>query len=125
MMTLNRSFLFVDKGLQEHLLALVRASGVPHAIEADGTLLYASADEHVIENELICSIRDQVFPEWGVFTLEGDEMPRPQTTARYRAHMKQYGIPFVEEVVDGFVWFLVSQDQDCFEWRVPDSDKAE
>jgi hypothetical protein len=104
---------------------LVRASGVPYAIEAGGTLLYASADENVIENELICSIRDRVFPEWKVFTLEGDEMSRPQTTARYRAYMKQHGIPFVEEVVDGFIWFLIPQDQDSFEWGVPDSDEPD
>ena len=122
---MNRSFRFVDECLQDDLLALVRASGVPHAIEPDGTLLYASADEEVIENDLICSIRDRVFSEWGVFTLEGDETRRPRTTARYRAHMLEQEIPFVEEIADRFVWFLVRHDQDSFEWTIPWGDEAE
>ena len=56
----------------------------------------------MIENELICSIRDRVFPEWGVFTLEGDEAHRPRATARCRAYMTQHRIPFAEGIVDGF-----------------------
>jgi hypothetical protein len=55
-------------------------------------------DADLVENELICSVRDQVFPNWHVFTLEGGETPRPQTTAQYRAYMAEHGIPFAEEV---------------------------
>lgn len=116
----DRSFRFVDARLQGDLLALVRASAAPHAVEADGTLRYAAADEELVENELICSVRNQVFPDWKVFTLEGDETPRPRTTARYRAHMAEHGIPFVEELADEFAWFLIPDEHDSFAWDVQD-----
>jgi hypothetical protein len=123
MRSLDRSFRFVDGGLQADLLALVRESGAPHAVDDNGTLRYASGDEDLIGNELICSIRRRVFPEWGIFTLEGDETHRPRTTARYRAYMVEHRIPFTEEVADGFVWFLLPEGYDSFEWDIPDGDE--
>src|SRR4051794_23011286 len=97
----ERSFRFVDDALQGDLLALVRRSGVIHSVDEDGTLRYASGDEEVVGNELICSIRNCLFQTWSIFTLEGDETPRPKVTAAYRAYMSQHGIPFAEEIIDG------------------------
>jgi hypothetical protein len=122
MKSLDRSFRFVDGGLQADLLARVRSSGALHAVDADGTLRYASLEAELVENELICSVREQVFPDWHLFTLEGDETPRPRTMALYRAYMVEHGIPFAEEVADGSVWFLLPQGYDSFEWDIPDDD---
>src|SRR4051794_40200216 len=117
---LDRSFRFVDGHLQDDLLALVRGSDVLHSVEEDRTLRYASADAEMVENELICSVRDRLFPQWGVFTLEGDETPRPKVTAAYRAYMSQHAIPFAEEIHDGFTGFLTPEGVDSFEWGIPD-----
>lgn len=124
-MTLTRSFRFVDERLQRDLLALVRSSGVAHTVDASGALSYSSTDGPLIENELICEIRDRVFPDWGHFTLEGCETRRPQTTARYRTYMTEQGIPFVEEVIDGYVWFVVPEEHDSFAWPVPFDEEAD
>jgi hypothetical protein len=123
--SLDRSFRFVDGALQTDLLARVGASGARHAVGDDGTLRYASVDEELVGNELICAVRTGVFPEWGVFTLEGDETTRPRITARYRAYMVEHRIPFVEEVVDGFVWFLLPDGYDSFEWGIADGEEDE
>ena len=120
----ERSFKFADERLQQELLDLVRASAVPHTVDPDGTLGYAFAGDVFVGNELICSIRDKVFPEWHVFTLEGDELHRPRTTARYRAYMRERGVPFVEEVDDGFTWFLIPEGYDSFEWDIPWGEEA-
>jgi hypothetical protein len=125
MATRDRSFRFEDGDLQGCLLALVRGSGVPHAVDADGTLRYASADVDVIENDLICAIRNRVFPGWSVFTLEGDATPHPRATAQYREYMTRHAIPFVEEVADGFIWFLLPNGQDSHAWAIPYCAEAE
>jgi hypothetical protein len=115
----DRSFRFADEGLQAELLGLVKASGVPHDVTADATLRYPSADTEFIENELICSIRDRLFPEWGIFTLEGDDTSRPDDIRRYRRYMLDHGIPHYEENSNGFIWFLISREHDSYEWDVP------
>jgi hypothetical protein len=122
---LERSFRFVNGDLQADLLALVQRNGVRYSVDGDGTLRYASTDAEVVENELICSIRDCLFPMWSIFTLEGDETPRPNVTAAYRAYMSQHSIPFAEEVADGFTWFLVPDGVDSFEWGIQDLEDEE
>jgi hypothetical protein len=32
--------------------------------------------------------------------------------------MSQHGIPFVEEVADGFTWFLTPAGVESFEWGI-------
>jgi hypothetical protein len=96
MESFDRSFRFVDDALPADLLARVGASSARHAVDDDRTLRYASVDVELLGNELICAVRTVVFPEWGVFTLEGDETHRPRITARYRAYMVEHRIPFVE-----------------------------
>jgi hypothetical protein len=88
-------------------------------------LLRIVSDTEVVENELICSIRSRIFPKWGIFTLEGDETPRPNVTAAYRAYMTQHGIPFAEEIINGFTWFLVPEGIDSFEWGITDLEDEE
>jgi hypothetical protein len=117
-------FRLCDESLQRELLARVARSAVPHAVEPDGTLRYASENREEIEDEFICSLRQSLFPEWGIFTLEGDGHPRPRTTALFREYMLNHGIPFVEEAHDGFAWFLVAQEHDSFAWDVPDLDEG-
>ena len=115
----DSTFRFVDESLQRELLGLAAASGAPHAVDADGSLRYSSANEPHVWDDLICSARDRLFPEWRIFTLEGDDIPRPQETEAYRRYMLDHGIPHHEERHNGFTWFLIPDDQDSHEWEVP------
>jgi hypothetical protein len=124
MASFDRNFRFLESRLQGELIGLVSGSGVAHAIDCDETLRYAAADAELVENELICSIRNQVFPKWHIFTLEGDEMRRPDVTARYRTYMAKHNIPFFEELHNGFHWFLAPEEYDSFDWKIAEDDNA-
>ncbi|MBV9123538.1 MAG: hypothetical protein JO112_09285 [Planctomycetes bacterium] len=81
---------------------------------------YSLADVEAIENEMICSLRDQLFAEWRIFTLEGDDVHRPEETERFRRYMLDHAIPHYEEWHDGFVWFLIPEQYDSYDWEIPD-----
>ncbi len=115
----DSTFRFVDESLQRELLGLAEVSGAPHTVDADGTLRYSSADEQDVWDDLICSVRDRLFPEWRIFTLEGDDVLRPEETEPYRRYMLDHNIPHYEERHNGFTWFLIPDDQDSHEWEVP------
>jgi hypothetical protein len=65
-----------------------------------------------VENDVICSIRDEVFPSWQVLTCPHD------WKARYRTYMKRHGVPFVEELSNGEVWFLIPRKYRPHAWRL-------
>ena len=64
-------------------------------------LHYSPDDVEIVENELICAIREQVFATWQVVTCP------PDWVDRYRQFMTKKGVPFREELADEEVWFLI------------------
>jgi hypothetical protein len=118
-MEFDHSFRFVDGERQRRLLDLVAVSRVRHRVAGDGTLHYSSSDETIVGNELIDSLRDELFPEWAIFTVESDlSAPDDEETAKYRAYMQEHSIPFIEEIHGRERWFLISSEHDSFEWKV-------
>jgi hypothetical protein len=118
-MDFDRNFRFIDQRLQQEVLTRIARTGVAHEIGEDGMLHYASVDAEVVENDLICSIRDTVFPAWSIFTVEGCGLaPDPLETGKYRDYMRTHHIPFVEEVHDTERWFLIPDPYDSFAWNV-------
>jgi len=95
------SFKFLDDDLNQQLMILLRNSTIKYEVSKDGVVRYSSEDIEIVENDLICSIRDEVFTSWQVLTCP------PDWTDRYRIYMDQHQIPFHEELSNGELWFLL------------------
>ena len=108
----SHSFKFLNDGLNQELIGLLKKAGIEHSIDKDGAIRYSPGDEEVVENELIASIRGSVFPSWQVLTCPTD------WTARYKDHMHRHGIPFQEEWSDGERWFLIPRKYRPHSWKL-------
>jgi hypothetical protein len=119
MMEKSNSFRFLDDDLNQQLLALLKKGKIKHDLGTDGIIHYSPADEEVVENDLICSIRDKVFPSWQVLTCPRDWI------ARYKKYMSHRGIPFHEELSNGELWFLLPRKYRPHRWKLDDPMTAE
>src|SRR5436190_13097347 len=111
-MDFTRTFKFVDDNLNRKLIGLVKKSRVEHFIDKEGVLHYSPGDEDSVENDLVCSIRDQVFPSWQVLTCPGDWVER------YKRYMSQHDIPYIEELANNEVWFLLPRKYRSHSWKL-------
>ncbi len=106
------SFQFLDGPLHEELIGLLKKAEIGYSIAKDGAALYSQNDEEFVENELICSIRDKVFPSWQVLTCPKDWI------ARYKHYMSRHGVPFREERSNGETWFLIPGGRRPHLWKL-------
>jgi hypothetical protein len=108
----TRSFKFVNGELNRRFLALVKKAGIRCLIDDGGAVHYAPADVEVVENELICPIRDAVFSSWQILHC-------PKNWAnRYKDHMIRQDVPFVEELIDGQLCFLIPRKYRPHAWKL-------
>lgn len=108
----QHSFKFLDEALNQRLLGLLRGAKIDHAVDADGVIHYSADDEEVVDNELISSVRDEVFPAWKVVTCPRD------WRGRYRDYMIRHGVPFREELSNGELWFLIPRKYRPHSWKL-------
>ncbi len=113
-MDLPRSFRFADDELNDRLIALLKKSEIRHLVGKDGILHYSAGDEELVENDMISSIRNQVFPSWQVLSCPKD------WTERYRQYMTQHHIPFTEELTDNQLCFLIPRKYRPHSWKMDD-----
>lgn len=106
------SFRFMDEDLNHRLADLFRRSGVRHRVDRTGVIHYSIDDEAIVENELICSIRDDIFSSWQVLSCPKD------WATRYRRYMWRHEIPFTEERIDGEVSFLLPRSFRPQSWKL-------
>jgi hypothetical protein len=109
---MGHSFRFLDEKLNRELVDLLNKSGIVHSIDEDGVVQYSAGDGVAVENNLICSVRDKVFPSWQVLTCPSDWV------ARYRDYMSRHSIPFREELSDGALWFLIPCKHRPHSWKL-------
>ena len=109
-MQVDRTFRFLDEQLQNRLQAALDEAAVPYCSDDAGAIAYSSADEEVVD-DVISDIRHSVFSEWALLSCPADWIQR------YRDYMATRQIPFVEEMNDGEVWFLVSSHVDTDQWE--------
>jgi hypothetical protein len=114
----GNSFKFLDDELNQQLIHLLKKGKIKHDVGKDGLIHYSPDDEEVVEDDLICSIRDKVFPSWKVLTCPRDWV------ARYKEYMSQHRIPFREELSNGDVWFLLPRKYQPLRWKLADPVKA-
>jgi hypothetical protein len=108
----THSFRFVDDGLNQRLIALMKKAQVSHVVDKAGVLHYSPDDEEVVENDLICSIRDQVFSSWQIVTCPNDWI------GQYKRYMSKHRIPYSEELSNDQVWFLIPRKYRPHAWRL-------
>ncbi len=107
-----RCFKFLDPALNGELLKLIRKANIKHSVNNDGAIHYCASDDDFVENALICSVRDRVFPSWQVLTCPSDWI------ATYRDYIAARRIPFREELSDGEVWFLIPGHYRPNSWKL-------
>jgi hypothetical protein len=111
-MATHHSFKFLDNRLNRELARLLKKAGIHHFIDKDGAASYSADDQEFVENDLICSIRDKVFPAWQVLTCPTDWIPS------YKSYMNRHEIPFREELSDGERWFLIPRKYRPHLWKL-------
>lgn len=118
-MAQTNSFRFVDPELNRDLIALLKKSGIRHLVDQRGVIRYSPQDEERVENDLISTIRGRKFPAWQIATCPSN------WTEVYRSYMQERSIPFVEEIMDGDVWFLIPRRYRPHAWKLKEPSAAE
>ena len=113
------SFKFGSPKLNRELIGLLRSSGIKHAVGEKGVIRCSVEVEETVQNELISSIRDKVFSSWQIVSCPSD------WTKSYREYMHAHGIPFVEEMTDGDLGFLISRRYHPHTWKIEAPAKTE
>jgi len=108
----THSFRFANAKLNECFIARLKKAGIVYAIDRDGVVHYSQHDEEVVENELICSIRNEVFSSWHVLSCPKD------WTERYEQHMKRHHVPFSQELINDHVCYLIPRKYRPHSWKL-------
>jgi hypothetical protein len=111
-MTQTRTFKFVNAELNRRFLALVKKAGIRCLIDNEGAVHYAPADEEVVENDLIRSIRDEAFSSWQILSCPKD------WANRYKDYMIRQDVSFVEELIGGQLCFLIPRRYRPHSWKL-------
>lgn len=104
-------FRFVDSALNRLFIARVKKSLIAHFIDENCVVHYPQESEAVMENDIITSVRNRVFPRWQVLTCP------PDWVERYRHYMTTHGIPFREELSNNELWFLIPRECRPHQWK--------
>jgi len=116
-MRLSLSFRFADDELNDRLIRLIKTTPIKHFVDDKRVLHYSPADVDAVENDMICSIRDQAFPSWQVLTCP------PECAAQYRDYMSRHDIPFHQELIDAEMWFLIPRKYRPNLWKLASKTK--
>jgi hypothetical protein len=108
----RHSFKFLDNSLNRELARLLKKARIDHSIDENGVASYSADNQEFVENDLIGSIRDKVFPSWQILTCPTD------WTASYKSYMSRHEIPFQEELSDGESWFLIPRKYRPHLWKL-------
>lgn len=108
-MPLSRNFRFLNDRLNTLFINLMLGNGITMAWDENGVIYFNESDEEVVE-DILAKIRSSQFSSWQVLSCPSDWVNK------YRYEMKRRHVPFVEELNDGQVEFLVSCDQEPHDW---------
>jgi tRNA G46 methylase TrmB len=111
-MGLTRSFKFVDGHLNRRVLSLMKKARINHVMTDDGVAHFSPDDEELVENDLLGSIRNEVFSSWQILSCPRD------WTERYRQYMLHHDIPFREELENDQLCFLLPLKYRPHSWKL-------
>ena len=109
------SFKFIDGELNRQLIGLLETARVEHTVDKEDVVHYSSADEELIGNKLIPSIRVKVFPTWQIISCP------PDWVERYKVYMIRHDVPFAEELIDGRLCYLIPRKYRPHSWQLEES----
>lgn len=91
---------FEDSAVQESLIREIEGANLEHSVKDDGTVVFWSSEQDAIM-EIICRIRDSLFP-WYLQKWQSEP-----DTERYRQILIAHRLPFFVEHHETGTWFLV------------------
>jgi hypothetical protein len=106
------SFRFVDDDLNRKLIRLLTEARAEFRLDCDGVVHYSPRDEDLIGNDLISSVRADVFRAWQIVTCP------PEWIGSYKDYMEERGVPFTEELSNGQLWFLIPRNYRPHSWKL-------
>lgn len=106
------SFKFVDTKLNDSLVSLLKRHDIKHRVGKNGAIHYSPDDEEIVENELIRQVRDRIFSPWQIISCPSD------WAERYKVYMIKRSVPFVEELIDNQLCFLIPRSYHPHAWRI-------
>ena len=111
-MALTHSFKFMKDARNNRFIASLKKAKIRHTVDNRGIVRYAPADEEFVEDNIISSIRDQVFSSWQILCCPKD------WAQAYRDYMLARGVPFAEELIDNELCFLIPRRYRPHSWKV-------
>jgi len=109
---MRHSFQFLDELMQGELIAELRKRNIAYRATRSGEVLFSAENFEVVENEILCAIRDRKFPAWQIFTCPAED------AEKYRMVMQRDGVPYHEEMSDGALWFLLPRKYRPHSWKI-------
>src|SRR5262249_29902174 len=109
---MHLSFQFVDMTQQRKLVALLKRAKIKFRLGRKGEVLYSKADVEIVENDLICRVRDEAFPAWQLVFCPADWIEA------YRGYMTRNDVPFKEELMDSELCFLIPRQYRPHSWKL-------
>src|SRR5688572_29998652 len=109
---MNFSFRFLNPELQHQFVALLNEAEVNYKLDRDGAVHYTEAEEQRIENEVLSRVRDSIFEEWQIISCPGE------WAAEYKHYMTAQQVPYVEELIDGQLGFLIPRSYRPHAWKL-------
>jgi hypothetical protein len=106
------SFRFVNDKLNQRFVALINKAGIDHTVDRDGCVHYSPKDEEVVGNDLICSLRNDVFSSWQILSCPKDWVER------YKQYMDLHHVPFSVELINEQVSFLIPRRYRPHSWKL-------
>jgi hypothetical protein len=105
------AFRFQDEHLNDQLAELLEQRRIQFTRDKKGNIIYDSDFEEIVENEVINSIRDQIFPFWKLLSAPDDWLER------YQTYMQINKIPYLVEYADDEMNFLIPGNFNPHRWR--------
>lgn len=108
------SFKFMNDKLNLRLIGLLKRANIDYVVDRDGAIRYSSKDEEVVGNELIRTIRNEVFSPWQLLSCPKEWIER------YKQYMRQKHVDFSEELINDQLCFLLPRKYRPHSWKLED-----
>jgi hypothetical protein len=109
-MPFSRNFRFLNDRLNILFIHLLIVRGLRMTWDENGVVYFDANDEETVE-DILATIRNSQFSSWQILSCPSDWVNK------YRSEMKRRQVPFVEELNDGQVEFLLPGDQEPHDWK--------
>ena len=105
------SFRFLNGSMNAQLRHLLLENKIDHSVSDNGLIFYRLQDEEFIENELISSIRNKLFPLWQILFCPEEDRDG------LLGYMKARNIRYEVEIMDGKLTFLLPAQYRPHSWK--------